>query len=104
MKNECRDPSRTTILFSIITLFMYHSFYVLISANIMKMMPNMRNSHFQHMNDRRGGERSIAVGSITAPFFVHLSEKEIKANVGNTVILNCRVQNINNYTVTFLFH
>ena len=64
----------------------------------MKMMPNMRNSQFQRMNDRRGGDE-IEVGSITTPFFVHVKEKEMKASVGSTVILNCRVRNTNNYTV-----
>ena len=50
------------------------------------------------MNDRRGGDE-IEVGSITTPFFVHVKEKEMKASVGSTVILNCRVRNTNNYTV-----
>ena len=50
------------------------------------------------MNDRRGGDE-IEVGSITTPFFVHVKEKEMKANAGSTVLLNCRVRNTNNYTV-----
>ena len=98
MKNECAVAIRTLILFSIMTLFMYHSFFVLILANIMKMMPNMRNGQLLRMNDQRGGFGS-EVGSLTTPSFIHISEKEIRTNIGSTVTLNCRVQNIRNHTV-----
>ena len=80
------------------TLFMYHSFFVLILANIMKMMPNMRNGQLLRMNDQRGGFGSV-VGSLTTPSFIHISEKEIRTNIGSTVTLNCRIQNIRNHTV-----
>ena len=98
MINECAVAIRTLILFSIMTLFMYHSFFVLILANIMKMMPNMRNGQLLRMNDQRGGFGS-EVGSLTTPSFIHISEKEIRTNIGSTVTLNCRVQNIRNHTV-----
>ena len=64
----------------------------------MKMMPNMRNGQLLRMNDQRGGFGSV-VGSLTTPSFIHISKKEIRTNIGSTVTLNCRIQNIRNHTV-----
>ena len=64
----------------------------------MKMMPNMRNGQLLRMNDQRGGFGS-EVGSLTTPSFIHISEREVRTNIGSTVTLNCRIQNIRNHTV-----
>ena len=67
-----------------------------ISANFRRITPNLRSFRVNRMLGLRKG---IEAPEIRNPHFAYVSETKIKANVGSTITLNCRVRNTDNYTV-----
>ena len=97
---------------------MYFAFYYVIkklvplnfilkytSAHFRRITPNLKSFRVNRMLVKNRElpvnrlREEIEQAEIRTPHFAHLSETKIKANVGSTITLNCRVRNSDNYTV-----